>query len=114
MTTFTVPSTARPIAEDMFADLGIPLVAFTATADGGVSVDAPVTLKAAQILRGRIRLLTASDGQEAMLVAAMVARDTDIAYQVGTHTTAQAVAQVKVLTAQVQALLEWVAKDALG
>lgn len=73
-TTFTVPRIVRdPYSETMFADLGVPLVEFGETfIDGRLvhTVTVPVDLTDADILRGRIRLMTATASAEAILVAA--------------------------------------------
>lgn len=114
MTVFTVPRTARPIDEAMFADLGVPHVTFATLADGGQQVTVPATLTDAQVLRGKIRLLTSTATDEDALVQALGAMDANAAYLASTPTTAQALAQVKALTAQVDGLMQFVGRDALG
>lgn len=115
MTTFTVPRTRRPISEGMFADLGVPHVDFTPTADGGQQVTVPVTLTDAQVLRGKIRLLTATQYDEDALVAALGALTANTAYlAIASPTAAQAIPQVHALTAQMNGLIQLIAPDALG
>lgn len=70
MTTFTVPRTERPISETMFADLGIPLVTFTALPGGGQQVDVPSTITASAVSACRVRLMTSTLAREELLGAA--------------------------------------------
>lgn len=115
MTTFTVPRTARPISEGMFADLGVPHVDFAPTADGGQQVTVPTTLTDAQVLRGKIRLLTSSAADEDALVQALGALTANNAYlAIASPTAAQAIPQVHALTAQMNGLLQFIGRDALG
>lgn len=114
-TTFTVPRVARPISEDMFADLGVPHVDLEPTGDGGLRVTVPVDLNAQAVLRGKVRLLTRSSDDEAKLVDALSALAANQAYlAVPAPTAGQAIAQVGELTQQVNRLIEWVGRDALG
>lgn len=114
MTTFTVPRTARPITEDMFADLGVPLVSFTSSA-AGMTVTCPQVLTPANIIRGKIRLLTAGAADEATLVLALGALAADNTYLAGPDPTTIAglAAQTRANTAQVRALILWVGRDVL-
>lgn len=115
MTSFDVPRVARPISEDMFADLGVPHVDLEPTGGGGLRVTAPVDLNAHDVLRGKVRLLTRTSEDEARLVDALTALDANSAYlAIPNPTASQAIAQVSALTAQVTGLLEWVGRDALG
>lgn len=127
MTSFIVPRTARPISEDMFADLGIPHTDFEAI-DGGIQVTVPVDLTPDQVLRGRIRLLTSTAADEATLVSAVAAMATLVQIQaqaaayaaIPAPTSAQAVAATTSLASaiaqiagDVHGLIEWVGRDAL-
>ena len=127
-TVFTVPHVARPISEDMFADLGVPLVSFDTLADGSIQVTVPTDLTPDGILRGKIRLLTATASAEATLVAAVDAlpaldqvRADMLAYAAkpaptdneAIAQTTKAASAIAQLAADVHGLIEWVGRDAL-
>lgn len=105
MTTITVPEVARPVADDMFADITDLPPAFdglTVTFD-----DAASPLTDLQVAQVRIRLATTGDDQETLFRQAYTALANNQAFlDVETPTTAQAVAQVKALTRQVDALVK--------
>lgn len=112
MTTFTVPRIVRAIDEAMFADLGIPVVAFTSTANGGVQVDCPGDVSADVVIRCKMRLLT--DAQdEATWVYGLTGQATDLAYLALTPATDPLAAQVYLLTQQCLALMQYIGREAL-
>ena len=131
-TAFTVSKIVRdPHDETMFADLGVPWVDFgETTLDGRVvqTVTVPIDLTDADILRARIRLLTATASAEATLVAAVDAlvvldqvKADALAYaaipsptsQQAVAATTQLAAAVAQLAGDVHGLIEWVGRDAL-
>lgn len=118
-TTFTVAIARRPLTEDMFADLGYPLVTITpvqiSAHNMSYQFDLVEDLTPAQIMRARIRVGTRQAAHEAQMVAALnydQTLDTIIAY--GSRTNAQNSADIKVLAQGLKGLLRWVGKDAMG
>lgn len=115
MTVFTVTRPARPLAEDMFADLGYPHVDFTPLTDGGQQVTVDADLTPDQIVRARCRLASADADRETLLWTAYGAWKANKTYlALAAPTQAQAVAQVDALTAQINGVLELLLPELSG
>lgn len=106
MTVFNVARPARPITENMFADLGHPEVAFDPLPGGGQKVTVPADLTADQIMRARCRLVSPDADREALLWQAYQAWKANKAFlAIDAPTADQAIAQVSALTAQVNGVM---------
>lgn len=133
MTTFVVAIARRPLADDMFADLGYPVVTsrpVQITAHNmSYEFTLPEALTPAQIMRARIRVGSRNADHEAQMLA-MLNYDTvldgmvtslDTLISLGARTNAQNTADIKAmaqgmrnLALGAKGILRWVGKDALG
>jgi hypothetical protein len=117
-TTFNVRRPVRALTEDMFADLGYPIVSFTYNeADTSWDVSLADTLTPAQIIRAKIRLRTRNTADELMLVNALttVSADLDtIANSTGTLSAANLSLAVRALAVDVKGIIAWIGKDVTG